>query len=95
MRGPLVCETRNAIKENEALLREIDRTQTVNREIINRSAQVSPVQERPISPLSEAERAYKEYASTNLSTQAFKIRPSTLKLEQPESTTGMSSNDLN
>ena len=34
MRGPLVCETRNAQKENEALLREIGRTQNINREII-------------------------------------------------------------
>jgi hypothetical protein len=42
MRGPLVCETRNAQKENEALLREIGRTQNINREIIVKSAQMSP-----------------------------------------------------
>ena len=42
MRGPLVCENRNAQKENEALLREIGRTQNINREIIVKSAQMSP-----------------------------------------------------
>ena len=96
MRGPLVCETRNAQKENEALLREIGRTQNINREIIGgKSAQISPSKSlmQPNSPMAEAERAFKDYiSSSQLSTQvlSLKVKPPQLKMES----TGMSLNDL-
>ena len=38
IKGPLVSETRNAQRENEALMREIGRTQNINREILVKSA---------------------------------------------------------
>lgn len=34
LEGPLISETKNAQRENEALIREIDRTQNINREIL-------------------------------------------------------------
>lgn len=34
LEGPILNETKKAQRENEALIREIDRTQTINREIL-------------------------------------------------------------
>lgn len=34
LEGPLISETEKALRENEALIREIDRTQNINREIL-------------------------------------------------------------
>ena len=42
LEGPLISETKNAQKENEALIREIDRTQNINREILVMSTEIKP-----------------------------------------------------
>ena len=42
LEGPLISETKNAQKENEALIREIDRTQSINREILVMSTEIKP-----------------------------------------------------
>ena len=42
LEGPIIYETKKAQKENEALIREIDRTQNINREILVLSTEIKP-----------------------------------------------------
>lgn len=43
MKGPLMVEVMNSVKENQALMRELGRTQTINRDIITGAIPVTPV----------------------------------------------------